>query len=436
MSLEETQQDLSDPQLAPIRLQQIAGEFPQLRPQIALHPQAYPALLEWLQNLGDPQVQKALSRRRAFERLGGQAGGAAAAATENVPPEGPDPDESTLEQEPENMPATPAEDEAEGQGKAEEPAFEKPEPQPEVTYTQVEVPRQKDEQVSGAGSSPANVETTSVVAGAGKQDAAAPTVSPQKEHASNGPETISYTSAYGGQQQNPEETVVIPKFEQDRLKREYQNMPAPSAAASAAKKPKKSKAVPILATLLAIALIVLVASGILLFKNWSHRSEPAAKQTQTQSQAPSQSAEPASPEPTESESPEWTDPNKAPFPISGQYVQAGAFVMPSGNIACKLEGDTASCTVYENDYRNAGFENCGEGKTTMVVSGDAAAALRCGVDAQTESTRPLQYGQTAFKDKVACSATQDGVKCWNLDSGKSFFANRQGWSRGSNGQNQ
>lgn len=415
MSLEEAQQDLSDPQLAPIRLQQIAGEFPQLRPQIALHPQAYPALLEWLQNLGDADVDKALRRRRLFEKQG---------ATAQEEPAGPDPDESTLEQEPENMPATPAEDDTDqAQAPAEDESHTEPSPQIEEQNDQPE--GQSAAELAGSSGQGEADSEEEVYHG---EHVAANSSAVTGEEAPS----ISYTSAYGSGRQNPEETVVIPKFEQERMKREYQPAPASGTSAPAAK--KKSKAVPILATLLALALVVLVASGILLFKNRGKRPAPAA--TPTQSETTQAAPETKSSEPTESDSPSWDDPAKAPYPVSGQYVETGAFVMPSGNIACKLEGDGVSCTVYQNDYRRAGVENCGDGKATLAVEGDAAAVLRCGTDAQTSSTRPLDYGQTAFKDKVACSATQDGVQCWNLDSGKSFFANRQGWSRGSDGRDQ
>lgn len=57
----------SDPATSPERLQQLAGSEPSLRPLIAMNPSAYPALLDWLAELGDPAVNLALQQRRATE---------------------------------------------------------------------------------------------------------------------------------------------------------------------------------------------------------------------------------------------------------------------------------------------------------------------------------------------------------------------------------
>ncbi|CPU64612.1 Uncharacterised protein [Mycobacteroides abscessus] len=45
-------------------LAQIVQDAPHLRPQVAANPSTYPALLEWLGNLGDPAVDAALRSRR------------------------------------------------------------------------------------------------------------------------------------------------------------------------------------------------------------------------------------------------------------------------------------------------------------------------------------------------------------------------------------
>ncbi|RRD49318.1 hypothetical protein EII12_10635 [Buchananella hordeovulneris] len=55
-------------------LQQLAQEYPGLRPAIALNPSTYPALLEWLGALGDPAVNQALAQRSAGAPPGGPYG--------------------------------------------------------------------------------------------------------------------------------------------------------------------------------------------------------------------------------------------------------------------------------------------------------------------------------------------------------------------------
>ena len=54
-----------DPTTQPAQLGRIASERPDLRLAIAQHPAAYPALLDWLAEQGDPQVIAAVATRRA-----------------------------------------------------------------------------------------------------------------------------------------------------------------------------------------------------------------------------------------------------------------------------------------------------------------------------------------------------------------------------------
>lgn len=57
----------SDPKTPAVELQRLAGEYPSLRPLIAMNPSTYPELLEWLGNLHDPAINLALQQRRAAE---------------------------------------------------------------------------------------------------------------------------------------------------------------------------------------------------------------------------------------------------------------------------------------------------------------------------------------------------------------------------------
>lgn len=53
----------ADPASPPARLYEIAAEYPQARPVIAGNPAAYPALLTWLGEQQDPEIDAALARR-------------------------------------------------------------------------------------------------------------------------------------------------------------------------------------------------------------------------------------------------------------------------------------------------------------------------------------------------------------------------------------
>ena len=57
-------QRASDPSIDQAELAQIAQQHPHARAAVAQNPQAYPGLLDWLRQLGDPEVDAALARRQ------------------------------------------------------------------------------------------------------------------------------------------------------------------------------------------------------------------------------------------------------------------------------------------------------------------------------------------------------------------------------------
>lgn len=60
-----TAQQALDPSTTGLVLSQIVQEAPELRPQVAANPTTYPALLDWLGQLGDPAVDAALRNRQS-----------------------------------------------------------------------------------------------------------------------------------------------------------------------------------------------------------------------------------------------------------------------------------------------------------------------------------------------------------------------------------
>ncbi len=81
---------LADPATTAIDLSTIAQHHPQLRAQVAMHPAAYPGLLDWLDGLGDPMLSAVVAVRRDADRAH-QAAASPAAAPGPVPfaPDGP-----------------------------------------------------------------------------------------------------------------------------------------------------------------------------------------------------------------------------------------------------------------------------------------------------------------------------------------------------------
>ena len=65
MSREELEAEAASPKTTPARLQELANNYPKLRPLIAMNPTAYPALVKWLADLNDPAINVALAQRTA-----------------------------------------------------------------------------------------------------------------------------------------------------------------------------------------------------------------------------------------------------------------------------------------------------------------------------------------------------------------------------------
>ncbi len=63
--MQDLDREASSPQTPPARLQELANNYPRLRPLIAMNPAAYPALVAWLGSLNDPSINVALAQRGA-----------------------------------------------------------------------------------------------------------------------------------------------------------------------------------------------------------------------------------------------------------------------------------------------------------------------------------------------------------------------------------
>lgn len=59
---------VADPRTSALELSQIAQHHRQLRTQVAMHPAAYPGLLDWLDGLGDPMLSAVVAVRRDADR--------------------------------------------------------------------------------------------------------------------------------------------------------------------------------------------------------------------------------------------------------------------------------------------------------------------------------------------------------------------------------
>lgn len=132
--------------------------------------------------------------------------------------------------------------------------------------------------------------------------------------------------------------------------------------------------------------------------------KPSEEQDQTSEASPSQT------------------PSSAPVsPAPDGAKEMPAFISPSGNIACSLEGTTVGCTLKERTYT---AEDCPANGPFSISVGEDDAALACGTDFRRDGAATLEYGSAAKNGDVACTSESSGVTCWNTRTGRGFFVSK------------
>ena len=119
---------------------------------------------------------------------------------------------------------------------------------------------------------------------------------------------------------------------------------------------------------------------------------------------------------------DWVAPAR-PAPPGAQ--ERTSFVSPSGNIACTLGADTASCTITEHSF--AAPQGCPAGPVTLVVGAGGDARVDCAAPVAGGSGT-LDYGQAAAAGRFACTSEQAGVTCWSTLTGRGFSVARAAFS--------
>jgi hypothetical protein len=138
-----------------------------------------------------------------------------------------------------------------------------------------------------------------------------------------------------------------------------------------------------------------------------------------------------------------------------------AFVLPSGNVACTLNAVTAVCEVDERSFTPQGdhlvdgiIGDCSVDQANAIMINDGPGAWTCVEDAikpqawvaaggwwakenDSETVKigrntmaVLPYGSSISVGPVSCSASDEGVRCSNGDTGRSFSLSRGGYQYG------
>ncbi|WIK64023.1 hypothetical protein [Gleimia hominis] len=376
----------ADPNTPLDELYDIAIAHPDLRPQVAGNPTAheYPALIEWLGELNDPQIDAALGKRAGTEEADQPA--QAESASQSAEPQqstapwrGEEPQETEVVERDQDVEQTtflpPVDDREGGQTEAYPPAYYPHGTQRAYGEAQQYEQNQVDEFAQGS------------------QYAAAAAEQEQQ-----------YQEAPQGGSSNTRIAVVIA----------------------------------ILAVVAAVMLGLFVAT-VTGYLTWgkTDESQPAA----SESASAEPTSEPETPQATEEE--ETPEPSESPsskepgYPAPAGAVRAAAFYSPSENIRCTIlaDQDKMACQVYESvEDPIGGGQICG-GTGGFAVEGtkDGSRSM-CGDLGLADDIKLLDYDKAATFGNYACVSRFKGMSCWNTKTGKSFAVSRQGWASGSDGE--
>ena len=139
----------------------------------------------------------------------------------------------------------------------------------------------------------------------------------------------------------------------------------------------------------------------------------------------------------------------------------GAFVTPTGNIACVVTGSSATCQVLDKTYTPPGDQlvgsligSCSAGDADAMILTDEQGAWTCpaeplapaaaltasgwwetevdGDSVEVDGVRSavLAYGQTLAVGATSCTSSEEGVTCRNSDISREFFISRTSYRYG------
>lgn len=391
-----------NPDATPADLHRLAAERPDLRPLIANHPNVYPELRDWLASVSEPEP-----------------------AEESEPAAQPQPSDRDAELV--RDPETSASDLHRIAGE-----------RPDLRGAIAAHPNAYPDLLTwlGTWNDPEINEAL-----AAREDAAAPDESPKYEDRTavlgSGAAILPATDA-GATAEPPTQRIAPQRFEP--AQQQGPRYDAPVAAAPAAhytpSEPQRSGSVAssvVLGALIGLV-VILLAVVLMLWRPWESNDPVAAPTTSapapsaTESASPTETASPTE-SPTPSESPTETETPAMPYLPEGA-ASVTHFTAPSGNIACRSDGDQAfTCTIYDHNITDADGQglNC-EGPLTIHWPYASEPDYSCEATVAKGSTT-LQYGASALLGQgIACTSEQVGISCWDGESGLGVQLARRGIS--------
>lgn len=398
----------ADPRTSAQELYELASSQPQLRAQIAEHPNAYPGLLDWLGTLGDPEVDAALARRH---------GGTDEQATQAMPAAGHDPQatqefgavhhgQQSYEPAPweEQTAAYPQQGwEQHGQQGyyPAAPAAPAPGQYPPQGYGQWQQPQpeqQREERRSPAGMCALIGLLLLMLVGAfiavwalflsGDDDDAAEEPAQEEQEAPEEDEAPVEDEPEDEEEQTQQVTPQAPEFDEEQGILSIPDVEGVQYAVDGG-----------------------AASGEV-------GLEPGESVTVTAEAEEGY-------EFLDDATTEWEftaeDDDGEERPAPSGAADGTSFSAPSGNIHCQLGGDAVACTIDEHSF--SAPDGCDDG-TTVTVSSSGSSEPDCGSSVGSQSAS-LGYGQSMTNGDFACTSAESGIECWSVETGNGFTLARE-----------
>lgn len=427
---------------------EISAQHPEVYAEVAANPNAYPDLLDWLENVGDDRVKAVVAARRdglaGTEALakGSQEAAEAASGEKDSDPEGDQAeqepgsaDSSTLAFAPPTDPESETEateqiettdqaveteraDEvaaaaegaaAETEELAESPvasaaaetAGESPEP-PSESAQSPQIPgsdEENDDDATRLGSLPvANPGSSAQTAADYPTVMAAPAAMP--------PAYASPVYAEPAYPEPPRQPIMSPSPAAYSPFPAYQN---PAGESSQPEKSGRSWGIIILTVLLVVALI-----GLAIVGTWIVSSRGDNKGQASASESQSDATRTATVMETTVTTTETPVETGKPIPAGAVYLERG-FYTPTGNIACLMFSDEVYCQIYQRQWE----QGCDDIWAMQLTAGgvDQHCDPGNGTDPQTQAT----YDTVYYNGDYACEVGKyTGVNCWNSKTGRGF----------------
>lgn len=428
---------------------EISAQHPEVYAEVAANPNAYPDLLDWLENVGDDRVKAVVAARRdglaGTEALakGSQEAAEAASDEKDSDPEGDQAeqepgsaDSSTLAFAPPTDPESETEateqiettDQAAETERAEEVAAaaegaaaeteelaespvasaavetagDSPEP-PSESAQSPQIPgsdEENDDDATRLGSLPvANPGSSAQTAADYPTVMAAPAAMP--------PAYASPVYAEPAYPEPPRQPIMSPSPAAYSPFPAYQN---PVGESPQPEKSRRSWGIIVLTVLLVLALI-----GLAIVGTWIVSSRGDNKGQASASESQSDSTRTATVMETTVTTTETPVETGKPIPAGAVYEGHGFFT-PTRNIGCMMRGDGVFCEIYQRQWE----QGCdGDWVSEVDSSGTSSYCDTddAGGDPQTQAT----YGTVYYNGDYACEVGKyTGVNCWNSKTGRGF----------------